>query len=479
MRWRVTNLILVAAVVAVFVGFYGDSSRPAPTVSLKGIGKIKHVVVIMQENRSFDSYFGTFPGADGIPMHNGVPTACLPTLRGQPCIRPFVDHADINNGGPHRQPHAVKDINGGRMNGFATQAIVARAGCTDLQDPACRAGNAIGLGPPDAVGYHTASDIPNYWTYAHDFVLQDHMFEPTATWSLPAHLFMVSEWAAICLRHNDPRSCRNGVDLLAPGVPRMPRYASAFHPTHSGPIYAWTDLTYLLHRAHVSWRYYVTTGGQPDCADDSYACRTARQNYQTPGIWNPLPYFDTVRNDHQLANIQPLHRFFQAARTGTLASVTWIVPDQNNSEHPPARISQGVAFVTRAINAIMRSPDWNSTAIFLAWDDWGGFYDHVTPPHVDQNGYGLRVPALVISPYAKHGYIDHGILTFDAYDKFIEDAFLHGQRLDPTTDGRPDPRPDVRENVPILANLINDFDFNQQPRPPDLLPLNPKSTLVH
>ena len=121
----------------------------------------------------------------------------------------------------------------------------------------------------------------------------------------------------------------------------------------------------------------------------------------------------------------------------------------------------------------MRSPDWNSTAIFLAWDDWGGFYDHVVPPVVDRNGYGLRVPGIVISPYAKQGYIDHQTLSFDAYMKFIEDDFLNGARLDPATDGRPDPRPDVREDNPILGNLTGDFNFNQTPRPPLILPVHP------
>jgi phospholipase C len=126
----------------------------------------------------------------------------------------------------------------------------------------------------------------------------------------------------------------------------------------------------------------------------------------------------------------------------------------------------------------MRSPNWNSTAIFLAWDDWGGFYDHINPPIVDQNGYGLRVPALVISPYAKKGYIDHQTLSFDAYLKFIEDDFLGGQRLDPTTDGRPDPRPSVRENAAILGSLTRDFDFRQRPRNPLLLSTHPKTDLI-
>jgi len=122
----------------------------------------------------------------------------------------------------------------------------------------------------------------------------------------------------------------------------------------------------------------------------------------------------------------------------------------------------------------MQGPDWNSTAIFLAWDDWGGFYDHVVPPTVDQNVYGLRVPGLVISPYAKKGCIDHQTLSFDAYLKIIEDVFLNGQRIDPKTDGRPDPRPSVRENASQLGDLTQDFDFIQAPRPAMILPTNPK-----
>jgi phospholipase C len=122
------------------------------------------------------------------------------------------------------------------------------------------------------------------------------------------------------------------------------------------------------------------------------------------------------------------------------------------------------------MNTLMLSPTWGSTAIFLTWADWGGFYDHVRPPVVDANGYGLRVPGLVISPYARTGYIDHQTLSFDAYVKFIEDVFLGGQRLDPVTDGRADPRISVRESMHILGDLRQDFDFSQAPRPPFLLP---------
>jgi phospholipase C len=193
-----------------------------------------------------------------------------------------------------------------------------------------------------------------------------------------------------------------------------------------------------------------------------------------PGIWNPLPAFDTVKQDGQLANIQTVDKFFTAAQNGTLPAVSWVVPEQKVSEHPPANISVGQAWVTGLINVAMQGPDWSSTAILLAWGDWGGFYDHVVPPVVDQNGYGLRVPGLVISPYARKGYIDHQTLSFDAYLKFIEDVFLNGQRIDPKTDGRPDPRPNVRETLPQLGDLVSDFDFSQAPRQPLILPLHPK-----
>ena len=180
-----------------------------------------------------------------------------------------------------------------------------------------------------------------------------------------------------------------------------------------------------------------------------------------------------MKADNQLGNIQSVANFYQAARTGDLPAVSWVVPSGAVSEHPPGLVSAGQSYVTSLVNAVMRSRDWDSTAIFLAWDDWGGFYDHVPPPAVDQNGYGLRVPALVISPYARQGLVDHQTLSFDAYVKFIEDDFLGGARIDPATDGRPDPRPDVREKAAQLGNLVSDFDFDQRPRPPVLLPTHP------
>jgi phospholipase C len=341
------------------------------------------------------------------------------------------------------------------------------AGCTVEPDmPLCSLGRT--RLHPDVMGYHDWHEIPNYWAYARHFVLQDHMFEPDTSWSLPAHLYMVSEWSARCRRRNVAMSCVNAIENpLAP--PHEPQ-----NPTGRRPSYAWTDLTYLMHRYHVSWRYYVFAGTEPDCETGAMVCPPRRQRAKTPGIWNPLPWFTTVRRDHQLRNVTSIAHFFSAARKGRLPAVSWVVPNNHVSEHPPALITNGQAFATHVINAVMQSPDWASSAIFLAWDDWGGFYDHVVPPTADLQGFGLRVPALVISPYARPGFIDHQVASLDAYVKFIEDDFLGGRRIDPRTDGRPDPRPDVRETLPQVGNMALDFDFGQKPRPPLILALHPR-----
>ncbi len=546
-RILVTILCLL---VLIGVGVYAHTHK-TDDVDLTGIHKIKHVVVIMQENRSFDSYFGTFPGADGFPMKNGEFDVCNPDPGNGGCIKPYHDTRDLNAGGPHGSDTAIAVINGGKMDGFVSEAQKAAKACQP-NDPAC-AGKDLGLNKTDVMGYHDKNEIPNYWAYAENFVLQDRMFQSNASWSLPAHLYLVSEWSAMCQKSGDPMSCVSDInnsgnrppgmikanvnmivacnkglenqickDALAKagitadmatelhkliikncGLPirifttpddgshdkynqsldqcekaidqaeipnslktRLTTAATKLRP----PEYAWTDMTHLLFKNNVPWKYYVMDGAEPDCEDDdAMTCGKVTQNKDTPGIWNPLPFFDTVRENGQLGNIVSLKEFYEDAEKGTLPAVSWIAPSDEVSEHPPSLVSLGQSYVTGLINAIMKSPNWDSTAIFLTWDDWGGFYDHVVPPVVDENGYGLRVPGMVISPYAKKGYIDHQTLSFDAFNKFIEDDFLNSARLDPKTDGRPDSRPDVRENDPNLGNLVNDFDFNQTPRAPMIL----------
>ncbi len=415
-------------------------------------GKIEHVFVIFQENRSFDHYFGTFPGADGLEaLPDGGFGVCLPKVDGG-CVPLYHDTSDVNGGGPHGHANFLADLADGGMDGFVREQQKGSRDCLNATNPACTNGGVL-----DAAGYHDERELPNYWAYARRYVLQDHLFESDSSWSLPAHLFMVSDWSAHCASA-DPTSCVSDLDLSL----KTQSY-----------VYAWTDLTYLLHARGVSWKNYLVQGSEPDCDEGEMDCSPTPQAANVPSIWNVLPQFTDVKSDGELGNVVDFDQFYRDAAAGTLPQVAWFFPSGELSEHPPAAVSMGQAYVTGIVNAIMQSSAWPTSAIFVVWDDWGGFYDHVVPPRVDANGYGFRVPALVISPWAKPGFVDHQTLSFDAYSKLIEDLFLGGQRLDPATDGRPDSRPDVREDAPGLGDLMADFDFEQQPLPPLILPQCP------
>jgi phospholipase C len=399
------------------------------------IPQLQHVIIIMQENRSFDEYFGTYPGANGIPTSGGHFTICDPDPKTGGCDYSFHDSTDKNLGGPHDTINEIADIDGGKFDGFVRQAYTQ---------------NQV---PQNVMGYHDNTDIPNYWAYAQGYVLQDAMFAPSTSFTGPQHLFMVSGWSAKCSVLNQPTSCKNGYQKNG-NVPGS---------------FAWTDITYLLHKAGVSWKYYVFSGHSADvinpAEDGGPRARYVEQNAQTANLFSPLPDFTTVIQDNELGNIVDGPTFYTDATNGTLPSVSWVVATDVLSEHPPQSVHKGMQYVTGLVNAVMSSPNWSTTAIFIAWDDWGGFFDHVKPTKVDWAGYGIRVPSLVVSPWAKHNVVDHQQLSFDAYNRLIEDLFLGGQRLDPTTDGRFDPRPDVRENYPGLGNLLSDFSFSQSPQP--------------
>ncbi|MEX0832309.1 MAG: alkaline phosphatase family protein [Actinomycetota bacterium] len=429
-----------------------SSVSPAGEEEKKGIFKLDHLIFIVQENRSFDHYFGTYPGADGIPKKVCVPHPML----NDRCTQPY-HSSDLNDtGGPHAKPQSDIDINGGKMDGFIRAALLQPDNLCAARPTSASCRDEVGpQGQPQVMSYHDRREIPNYWKYADKFVLQDHMYASVDSWTLPAHLFLISGWSALCKNHKKPMSCRSeiGGDIEKAKRDAVP--------------YAWTDITYLLHKNEVSWGWYVAPG---TCWEKG--CKRAPKSTST--AINVVPGFQTVRENNQLGNIKEHPEYFRAAERGDLPSVTWVLPGTGFSEHPShGTITAGQAWVTNVINAAMKGPDWESTAIFVTWDDWGGFYDHVPPPKVDQNGYGIRVPAFMISPYAKTGFIDHQTLSFDAYLKLIEDRFLDGQRLDPKNDGRPDPRPTVREEVPKLGDLRKEFDFKQEPRRPMILEPRP------
>src|SRR5204862_1616592 len=226
---RSWGTVIATAIVATIAAATGALPQARASAD---IHSIKHVVVIMQENRSFDHYFGTYPGADGFPRTaEGEFAVCVPDPAKGDCQRPYHDTSDLNAGGPHGALNASADIAGGKMDGFIPQAELGRrTGCIkNPNDPLCsrRAEN------PDVMGYHDGQDIPNYWAYARNFVLQDHMFEPNAAWSLPAQLVMVSEWSARCTNRDDPFSCTNA--LQNPGSPPDAKN----NTRHIAPTYAW------------------------------------------------------------------------------------------------------------------------------------------------------------------------------------------------------------------------------------------------
>jgi phospholipase C len=442
---------------------------------------IRHVIIIMQENRSFDNYFGTYPGANGIP--NGTCVPLNPKTPSAGCVVPFHDPHDVNAGGPHGAGNARADADDGlttqKMDGFVYQQTAGLSG-TCKGEVVFRAASNCGLFVPgtnrhDVMGYHTAAEIPNYWAYAQNFVLQDEMFEGVRGWSVAAHLDLTSEWSATCTTPGVLSTCQSNPVSVATSGTKV--------------VYPWVNLFQLLDQNAVSWKYYLASGTEPDCEDDQMTCEPQVQTAGVVSFWNPAPGFAWVEQQGAayLARHNPdADQFLLDVKNGTLPQVSWVVPSQTFSEHPVATITAGQEYVTSMINAVMQSPYWADTVIFVSWDDWGGFYDHVVPPIVDENktanpvqGFGFRVPGLTISAYAKKGYIDHSVLSTDSYATFIEQLFLNGTHLDPTAMGQPDNRPDIRDaltqvtfpngTTQPIGNLMNEFDFTQTPLPPLVL----------
>ena len=366
---------------------------------------ITHVIIIMQENRSFDDYFGTFPNANGIP-----PGTCVPLNPANPtlgCVAPYEDQHDVSGGGPHIANDAQVDIDDGitqaKMDGFVYSELTVECG-----NKSSKCSEIPGRSAPTyaVMGYHTAAEIPNYWAYASHFVLQDALFEGIRGWSGVSHNDIVSEWSALCSNDKVTSTCVTRPTNPAP---------------KSSTVYPWASLFQLMDLNGVSWKYYLGEGTEPDCEDGEMTCAPEPQAAGVPGYWNPAPYFAWVQAQaagYLQQHNPPVDQFLVDVANGTLPQLSWVVPSQQYSEHPLAGSDAGMDYVTSMVNAVMQSPYWQNTAIFIAWDDWGGFYDHVVPPNVDYNsttnpvqGFGLRVPGLMISAYAQAGYIDNSVLT--------------------------------------------------------------------
>ena len=203
-------------------------------------------------------------------------------------------------------------------------------------------------------------------------------------------------------------------------------------------VYTFPTLADRLEAAGVAWKYY-----------------DEKPNPHQHSLWNPMPGFRTFAEGTKMMDrVVPLHAFFEDVATGSLPAVSWIVPIAADSEHPPADSARGMWYVTGIINTVMNSPYWKDTAIIITWDDYGGFYDHVPPPKLDPYGLGMRVPALVISPYAKPGFVCHTQFDFTSPLKLIERRFGI---------------PPLTERDRRAADMLDCFDFEQRPLPPRII----------
>ena len=328
--------------------------------AINGIDVIQHIVFIIKENRSFDNYFGTFPGANGATS-GPISTGQTITLGHTP---------DRVRDMGHSWNDALTAINNGLMNQF------------DL----VQFGN-IG-GDYMSMTQLYQSDIPNYWTYAQTFTLSDATFSSLHGGSFPNHLYTIAATSADAIDN--------------PFEPTHPQFSSWGCDAETG-----TTVT-LQNSSGVQSKVYpcftnMTLGDLLDTAGISWKSYAPLQN--TSGYaWNTYDSFSQIRNSSLWAeHVVGYSNFVTDATDGNLPAVSWLVPDTADSDHPPSSVCAGENWIVKQINAVMQGPDWNTTAIFLTWDDFGGFYDNAAPANPDYYGFGPRVPMIIISPYSLAG----------------------------------------------------------------------------
>ena len=340
---------------------------------------IQHIVIIVKENRSFDNYFGTFPGADGTRVGRTSEGRVVRLIH-------TPDHLLLDIG--HAGDAARVAVAGGRMNGFD------------------RLPGALQDGQDMALSQASRSDIPNYWAYAHAYTLDDHFFSTINGPSFPNHLVTVAASS-----HNiDDNPILNTYHSWGCDAGRYTKVEMVNPETGARgfikPCFDINTLPDMLQRAGISWKYY------------------APRQYQSGYIWSALNSVRHIRYSSLWdTNVPDTGQFIRDVRAGTLPQVSWVVMNEEVSEHPPHSACVGENWTVHQLNALMRSGLWPNTAVFLTWDDFGGFYDHVAPPHPDLISYGPRVPTLVISPYARAHYVDHRQYDFASILRYIEDRF--------------------------------------------------------
>lgn len=408
MRQRLAILLTTLGVLLLLVvGYVALHSGGEPTHH--ALYPIKHIIIIDKENRSFDEIFGRFPGA------NGSSRARLASGRFVALGRtPERMLRDISHSGAS----ASLAVDGGKMDQF------------DLLPGAWQDGTNISL------TQLRPSQVANYWRYARAFTLDDRFFSTIMGPSFPNHLITVAATSGNTI--DNPRGqvvrawgCDSGPNAHVNGItPAGKRFVTK-------PCFDFQTLPDILQRYHVSWTYY------------------APPQFTFGYVWNSLDAIKHIRYSSLWnTNVRRDTSFIGDVAGGHLPQVTWLVTDAQQSDHPPASICVGQRWTVSVINAVMKSRFWKNTAIFLTWDDFGGFYDHVAPPRKDYISLGPRVPTIVISPYARAHYIDHSLLEFDSFLRFIEDDYQ---------------LPALTARDAHAPSMLSSFDFHQKPRAPLVL----------
>lgn len=409
MTW--TKILLLTCSASLLFAQTAESPRAAQKLS-QATSPIQHIVFIVKENRSFDNYFGTFPGA------NGATTGA--TSIGQTI--PLGHLSDITANDPgHGWPEALTSMDGGKMDQF------------DIID-----GGNVNYAYNSYTQFQQA-DIPNYFSYAYNFVLSDNTFSSMHGGSFPQHLYSVAAQSDGVINIPFQTSgaqnaggwgCDDPADTLVQVMDEEGDVTGEF------PCFDFPTLADSMQSAGISWRYYAPTKGEQGYNFNTF---NAINHIRNTGLWT--------------SNVVPDTQFASDALNGLLPAMSWLVTGAA-SEHPPNSSCFGENWTVTQLNALMQGPDWNSTAVFLTWDDFGGFYDHVTVPLPDVYGFGPRVPMLIISPYAIPGHISHTLYEFSSVLKFAEETF----GLQPLTER------DTNAN-----DMQDSFNYSQTPNPPLIL----------
>ncbi len=406
---------------------------------------ISNVVVIIQENRSFENFFAGYPGANAplsgcaSPPPNGLRPQASSGCPGNDTLVPLHEVTFENNPDlEHNWTSSMVDWNNGQMDGFTKFGTKH--------------------GQYEAYAYVDHPEIAPYWTMANQYVLADAMFPTEFGGSFTGHLTLIAGTDDISLPNqaevNFPNNAPDDCDST-PGTKSS--YVTPDRQVHyfKGPFPCFDQfntIAQVLDGAAVSWKIYAT-------------------RVLKAGMWEPFEAIKYVRygSDWPKNIIAPQTTVLTDASAGNLAKVNWVTPSHADSDHPGYHGNQGPSWVASVVNAIGKSSYWKHSAIIVVWDDWGGFYDNAAPPQPDYRGLGIRVPCLIISPYAKHGYVSHVQYEYGSILRFIEEVNgIPAGSIGPTSDGYTDGR---------AASLDDAFDFTQKPR--KFKPISSKYPLSH